>query len=102
MLFRSEELIATGKSTNPILGVQVDMQSNNRGAIISGVTSGGPADSAGLKAGDVVTKVDDRLVLNGTEFIVAIRSHVPGDKVVLTLADGGTLNVTLGSLSTDS
>ena len=98
----AEELIATGKSTNPILGVQVDMQSNNRGAIISGVTSGGPADSAGLKAGDVVTKVDDRLVLNGTEFIVAIRSHVPGDKVVLTLADGGTLNVTLGSLSTDS
>ena len=98
----AEELIATGKSTNPILGVQVDMQSNNRGAIISGVTSGGPADSAGLKAGDVVTKVDDRLVLNGTEFIVAIRSHVPGDKVVLTLAGGGTLSVTLGSLSTDS
>lgn len=98
----AEELISTGKSTNPILGVQVDMQSTNRGAIISGVTSGGPADSAGLKAGDVVTKVDDRLVLNGTEFIVAIRSHVPGDKVVLTLSNGGTLSVTLGSLSTDS
>lgn len=98
----AEELISTGKSTNPILGVQVDMQAASRGAIISGVTSGGPADSAGLKAGDVVTKVDERLVLNGTEFIVAIRSHVPGDKVTLTLADGSTLSVTLGSNSTDS
>lgn len=98
----AEELIATGKSTNPILGVQIDMQSNTRGATLTDITAGGPADDAGLKVGSVVTKVDDRLVLNGTEFIVAIRSHKPGDRVVLTLESGKTVTVTLGSNTTDS
>jgi putative serine protease PepD len=82
--------------------VQIDMQSAVRGAIISEVTANGPADVAGLKSGNVVVKVDDRFVLNGTEFIVAIRSHNPGDKVVLTLESGKTLTVTLGSNATNS
>ena len=98
----AEELIATGKSTNPILGVQIDMQSSVRGAVVTDVTAGGPADKAGLKSGAVVSKVDDRVVLNGTELIVAIRSHKPGDEVVLTLDSGKQITVTLGSNTTDS
>jgi putative serine protease PepD len=98
----AEELIATGKSTNPILGVQIDMQSSVRGAVVTDVTADGPADKAGLKSGTVVSKVDDRVVLNGTELIVAIRSHKPGDKVVLTLDSGKQITVTLGSNTTDS
>jgi putative serine protease PepD len=98
----AEELIATGKSTNPIVGVQIDMQSNTRGATITDVTSGGPADSGGLRAGDVVAKVDKRSILNGTEFIVAIRSYKPGDVVTLTLTSGKTITVTLGANTTDS
>lgn len=98
----AEELIATGKSTNPILGVQIDMQSSVRGAVVTDVTADGPADKAGLRSGAVVSKVDDRVVLNGTELIVAIRSHKPGDKVVLTLDSGKQITVTLGSNTTDS
>lgn len=98
----AEELISTGKSTNPIVGVQIDMQSAMRGATITDVTSGGPADSGGLRPGDVVTKVDKRSILNGTEFIVAIRSYKPGDTVKLTLESGKTITVTLGANTTDS
>ena len=98
----AEELIATGKSTNPILGVQIDMQSSVRGAVVTDVTAEGPADKAGLMSGAVVSKVDDRVVLNGTELIVAIRSHKPGDEVVLTLDSGKQITVTLGSNTTDS
>lgn len=98
----AEELISTGKSTNPIVGVQIDMQSSARGATITDVTSGGPADSGGLRVGDVVSKVNDRSIMNGTEFIVAIRSYSPGDTVKLTLASGKTITVTLGANTTDS
>lgn len=98
----AEELIATGKSTNPILGVQIDMQSSLRGALVTEVTADGPADLAGLKPGDVVVKVDERTVVNGTELIVAVRSYKPGDEVVLTLDSGKQIAVTLGSNTTDS
>lgn len=98
----AEELIATGKSTNPILGVQIDMQSSLRGALVTEVTADGPADLAGLRPGDVVVKVDERTVVNGTELIVAVRSYKPGDEVVLTLDSGKQIAVTLGSNTTDS
>ena len=47
---------------------------------------GSPAADAGLKAGDVVTAVDDRPVTTSTELTAAVRSAEPGDKVTLTVA----------------
>jgi len=98
----AQELIATGKSTVPVLGVELSMADTTSGAAIAGVTAKGPAQVAGLATGDVVTKIDGRIVRNGTEFIVAVRSHNPGDKITLTLSGGKTLTVTLGAKSTDS
>ena len=96
----AEEIIATGKSTHPVIGVQVDLTYTGPGALIKVVTPGGPADQAGLKAGDVVLGLDDRKVGDSTELVVAIRSHAPGETVTLTIKDGsGTRDVplTLGS-----
>ncbi len=90
----AEEIISTGRSTHPIMGVSVDLTYGGPGAQVKGVTSGGPAASAGLGAGDVVVAIDGRQVSDSTELIVAIRSHAPGDTVTVEVKDGaGTRDV---------
>ncbi|MGW6393148.1 S1C family serine protease [Streptomyces sp. NPDC055103] len=104
----AEELINTGKATHPVIGVSLDMQFNGDGARVgekgkdgaASVTPGGPAAAAGLRPGDVITKVDGQRVHNGEELIVKIRAHRPGDKLRLTLTRDGkelTKTLTLGS-----
>ncbi|MBT2443292.1 trypsin-like peptidase domain-containing protein [Streptomyces sp. ISL-36] len=104
----AEELINTGKATHPVIGVSLDMQFNGDGARVgekgkdgtASVTPGGPAAQAGIRPGDVITKVDGQRVHSGEELIVKIRAHRPGDKLELTLLRGGkeqTKTLTLGS-----
>ncbi|WP_329621314.1 trypsin-like peptidase domain-containing protein [Streptomyces sp. NBC_01255] len=104
----AEELINTGKATHPVIGVSLDMQFNGDGARVgekgkdgaASVTPGGPAAAAGLRPGDVITKVDGQRVHNGEELIVKIRAHRPGDELRLTLTRDGkelTKTLTLGS-----
>jgi putative serine protease PepD len=104
----ADQLIANGKATHSQMGVNVADAPGTTdgapglGATISGVTAGGPAAAAGVQAGDVVTKVDDRRVTDSNSLIVAIRSHDPGTTVTVTLTRGGalkTLKVTLASTS---
>ncbi|MFF7179381.1 trypsin-like peptidase domain-containing protein [Streptomyces sp. NPDC008121] len=104
----AEELINTGKASHPVIGVSLDMQFSGDGARVgdkgkdgsASVTPGGPAAKAGIRPGDVITKVDGQRVHNGEELIVKIRAHRPGDRLELTLLRGGkeqTKTLTLGS-----
>jgi putative serine protease PepD len=96
----AEEIISTGKSTHPVIGVQVDLTYTGAGASLRSITPGGPAEAAGLKAGDVILSVDGRSVADSTELIVAIRSHAPGETVTLGVKDGAgsrDVKLTLGS-----
>jgi len=96
----AEEIISTGKSSHPVIGVSVDLTYAGPGAQVKTVTPGGPSDKAGIRVGDVILKVDGRSVADATEMIVAIRSHTPGQTITLTVKDGsGTrdVQVTLGS-----
>ena len=82
------------KPTHARLGVSVsDVSGNvlNQGAQLQSIEGGGAGAKAGLKKGDVITKVDDE-VIDGSESLVAtIRGHRPGDKVTITyLRDGKT------------
>jgi len=81
----AEQLIKTGSATYPIMGIAVDTRYTGTGALISseanGVTAGGPADKAGLKAGDLIIEIDGVEVNTSDELIVAIRSRNVGDKV---------------------
>lgn len=95
-----EEIIKTGKSTIPVIGVQIDSTYNGDGARVAGVESGGPAAGAGLKPGDVITKVNGVPVVDSTEAIVSIRSNAPGDEVTVTVERNGNereYKITLGS-----
>ncbi|MEU5987112.1 trypsin-like peptidase domain-containing protein [Streptomyces sp. NPDC047434] len=104
----AEELINTGKATHPVIGVSLDMQFSGDGARVgekgkdgsASITPGGPAAKAGIRPGDVITKVDGQRVHNGEELIVKIRAHRPGDKLELTVVRAGkeqTKTLTLGS-----
>ena len=91
------ELIATGSSTYPVIGVQIDMTYEGQGALVQSVVEDGPAFGTELAAGDVITEIDGVRVSDGTELVVRIRAKNPGDVVELTLKDGSVIEVTLGS-----
>ncbi|HUW78943.1 MAG TPA: trypsin-like peptidase domain-containing protein [Candidatus Nanopelagicaceae bacterium] len=88
----AEELIRTGVSTHPIIGVSLTSSYAGAGAQIAStagsVMAGSPAAKAGLKPGDVITGIDGKKVANADELIVAIRAHAPGDRVDLTYVRG--------------
>ncbi len=101
----AQEILDTGSATKPVLGVQGGQQSTQQeqaagGATIAAVQDGSAAATAGLKAGDVVTKVGDARVEDFSDLVARIGSYAPGDKVTLTVESGGaerTVDVTLGS-----
>ncbi|MDJ0393965.1 trypsin-like peptidase domain-containing protein [Rhodococcus sp. G-MC3] len=96
----ADELSTTGKATQAMIGVQVPSKDEANGATVVEVTEGGPAASAGIPKGAVITKVDDRVIATGDALIAAVRSHAPGDSVTITYTDGGaakTADVTLGT-----
>lgn len=106
------QLIKTGQPVYPVIGATVEMGGNGNGATISRsgeggtepITSGGPADKAGLKSGDIITKLDDTVIDSGPTLIGTIWTHDPGEKVKITYERDGkehTVDVTLGSRKGD-
>jgi putative serine protease PepD len=99
----ADQLIATGKASHASLGVRVSSDATTHGARIVDVTNSGPAATAGLPKGAVVTKVDDRAIDSADALVAAVRSRAPGDMVTLTYTDPSgatkTIKVTLGTAS---
>ncbi|MGI6536650.1 MAG: S1C family serine protease [Eggerthellaceae bacterium] len=74
------------------------------GAYVNSVSSGSAADSAGIKVGDIITKVGDTNITSATDLVVAVRSHNVGDSVTVEVNRNGetkSFDVTLGE-DTDS
>ncbi len=71
-----------------------------KGMQLSGVRAGGPADKAGLRAGDIIIRFGSRTVNNIYDYTDALGALKPGDTVeVVALRDGKdvTFNVTLSA-----
>jgi hypothetical protein len=60
------------------------------GVRITGVRAGSPAEQAGLQAGDVITAIGAKRVVNLFDMTDALRSHQPGDTVVIVTKREGT------------
>ena len=71
----------------------------NEGAVLVRVDSGTPADRAGLRTGDVITKIGDMDIKNTGDVTNALTQYRPGDKVKVEYVRGNdrrSTEVTLG------
>ncbi len=100
----AEQLIADGSADHPLLGVDIggSAGATASGAVLAGVTAGGPAAAAGLRAGDVVTEIGGRAVVDADSLVVAVRDHSPGAAVEIAFTRDGRSRTTTATLaSTD-
>jgi putative serine protease PepD len=86
-----DQILRTGKAEYPVIGAQVRTggEPDAEGATITEVMPDTPASRAGLEADDVIVAVDDQPVSDGIALIVAIRTHLPGDTVEMSVVRGG-------------
>jgi serine protease Do len=100
-----QQLVQKGYVVRPFLGVQnlltVDQTvadfyslSVDQGALIRGVLAGGPADQAGLQAGDVVVKFNDQDIADVNELLRALYASEVGQEVEITFWRGNSQNTT--------
>ncbi|MGW5290905.1 S1C family serine protease [Streptomyces bacillaris] len=104
----ADQIIKDGKVTDSgraalnITGrTVVDDSYRPAGVALVSVDRGGAADEAGLRAGDIVTKIGDSEVTTVTSLSEALAGDKPGDKVTVTYTRGGdsrTAEVTLGEI----
>jgi putative serine protease PepD len=81
-------LIKNGKATYPVVGANVEEASGDQGVVLTSVVGGGPAADAGLREGDVITRIDGKRVNTVEELIVTIRTHRPREAVTLEYERG--------------
>ena len=97
-----DEIIATGKSTRPVLGVFFDTTYTGIGARILRLSPGEGAEKAGIPAGSVIRTIDGVKIADEVAAIVKIRSYAPGATitVVVDLPNSGgskSFKITLGT-----
>ena len=80
----ANELKNTGAAEHTSLGVTIQSGQQQPGATVVQVVPGGAAAGAGMRPGEVITKLDDRPISDADSLIAAVRSHNPGDRVAVT------------------
>jgi serine protease Do len=93
-------LITTGYVVRPYLGVSVYTVDQtvatyyrlgvDKGVLITDVASGSPADTAGLRAGDVITAIDGKEQDDAGTMMDFINSQSVGQKIEITYYRGNT------------
>jgi serine protease DegQ len=104
-----EQIIQNGSVTRGWIGVAVQELTpelaesfklgNVQGVLISDVLRGGPADKAGIKAGDILTMVENKQLTDSNSMLEAIASLPPGKVATLKLLRNQaeiTVHVTIG------
>ena len=101
-----DEIIATGKSTRPVLGVFFDQTYTGIGAKILRLSPGEGAEKAGIPAGSIIKSIEGFKITDEVSAIVRIRSAVPGSiiTVIVDLPNNGglqTFKVTIGQAASN-
>ncbi|MDA8229522.1 MAG: trypsin-like peptidase domain-containing protein [Desulfitobacterium hafniense] len=94
-----KQMIEKGYASHPALLVSIDdrytaewaaQQGWPSGAYVAKVNPGGPADKAGIQAGDVLTKINGVVIRNSLELTHQLFKYKPGDKITVTYYRNGT------------
>jgi Do/DeqQ family serine protease len=106
-----EQLLKTGKVRRGMLGVTIQGIDSDlaaslnlpsaRGAIVTSVSAGGPAEQAGIKRGDVITAINNQSVADNNVARNEIAKLAPASNATVTLVRNGreqNLQVTLAEL----
>ncbi|NIH85168.1 S1C family serine protease [Amycolatopsis granulosa] len=103
----AEQLRTTGRARHAFAGLepaqltpQIAAQlrlPRSDGVIAAAIVPGGPAATAGLRPGDVITRVDDAVVATPEDFLVQLRRREPGQVITLTFhgPDGRDVSASL-------
>lgn len=101
----ANDIITNGYVTGkPYMGVEIQTVSASaaqyynmeQGAYVYSITSGSPAETAGLKIGDIITDVDGTTITSKEDLVSAVKSHKAGDTVSMTVSRSGeTLYLTI-------
>lgn len=101
----AKQIRTNGKVSHPVIGISgvslADYSSYqlqrygvkvsvDTGIYVSKLTSNGPAQKAGLEAGDVIVKVEDKEITTYKSFLTELYSHQAGDKTKVTVNRNGT------------
>ena len=108
------DLKEKGKVVRPWLGVQIQPVSaelaesfglaEEKGALVSQVYNGHPAEKAGIKEGDIILELNGKQVLDSDQLPIMIANYHPGDKVQLKIFREGKIvekSVILGTMPSD-
>jgi S1-C subfamily serine protease len=103
-----QSLVTEGKVVRPWLGVSVATVtpaiqryyhlSVDAGVLITSVSSGSPASTAGLRAGDVITEMDQEDISTAADLTSAISSHEIGDQIEIVYYRGNAQQVVTATL----
>jgi putative serine protease PepD len=93
----SSEIIDTGRVTHAYFGLQTSPISATsaaqagvpEGLFVAGVVAGGPAAAAGLRAGDVITKIEGKNATSNLQLQELTLTKKPGDTVALDYSRAG-------------
>ncbi|MGH7832671.1 MAG: M20/M25/M40 family metallo-hydrolase [Candidatus Binatia bacterium] len=94
--------VGTGQGYGAYLGTIPDFTETEKGVRISGVQAGSPAQTAGLKEGDVIIRLAEVDVASLEDLTFALRKKAAGDKVQIVVLRQGeplTLEAVLGKRS---
>jgi hypothetical protein len=87
---------SVGGPAGPRIGIRPDYGSDKEGVLVGGVTEGGPAQKAGLKAGDLITEVGGKTAKDLTQYMTLMSAFKKGDKVPLSVVrDGQKMTITV-------
>ena len=85
----------SGQALTPVLAKTFGFR-HRQGLLVSGVLDGGPADQAGIRPGDLITRIEGEPIRSAAQALDLIAGHAPGDVLKVAVErDGRDLELSI-------